>query len=134
MLVKMMKGDVLVCNALILHAGYGYGTLSNIRYHMYLWNRELHLDALYDVDRSSQEAFEESTRPGNELSLRFLETEHNGSCNEIGVLTQRHDEEVQEKMLLTKNKKRKLQSIRNLIPKKKTFFTHFECRKICVFI
>jgi len=50
------------------------------------------------------------------LSLRFLETEHDGECNEIGVSTLRHDEEVQDKMLETKSKKRKSKS---LIPKKK---------------
>ena len=119
MLVKMMKGDVLVCNALILHAGYGYGTLINIRYHMYLWNRDLHLEALYDVDESSAEAKEESTKPGNELSLRFLETEYEGKCNAIGVTTERHDDLVVKKMLTTKSNKRKVQSLMNLIPKQK---------------
>ena len=50
MLVKLMKGDIIVCNALLLHAGYGYGTICNIRYHMCLWNRQLHLKCLYEVD------------------------------------------------------------------------------------
>ena len=121
MLVKMMKGDVLVCNALILHAGYGYGFVNNIRYHMYIWNRDLHLKALYDVDESSPEAMEESTKPGNELSLRFLETAYKGKCNKIGVTTQRRHDEVDVKyMLTTKSNERKVQSIMNLIPKKKS--------------
>jgi hypothetical protein len=66
MLIKMMKGDILVCNGLILHAGYGYGKSTNIRYHMYLLNRALHLDCLYDVDNTSAETFKETTIVGSE--------------------------------------------------------------------
>ena len=50
---------------------------------------------------------------------RFLETEHEGECNDIGVTTFRHDEQVQAKMLATKRNKRKSKSLDNLIPKKK---------------
>jgi hypothetical protein len=36
MKLKLMKGDIIVCNALTIHAGYGYGEVTNVRFHMYL--------------------------------------------------------------------------------------------------
>ena len=119
MLVKMMKGDIIVCNALLLHAGYGYGTISNIRYHMCLWNRQLHLNCLYEVDYTNEETVKKSTMPGKEVALRFVENEHHKKLNKYGITTQRHDEDIKEKILTTINKKRKTQSLMNLIPKRK---------------
>ena len=48
--LKMMKGDMTVCNALMIHAGYGFGSVVNIRFHMYLLSRKLHLQTLYDIN------------------------------------------------------------------------------------
>jgi hypothetical protein len=72
-LIKMMKGDVLVCSALMLHAGYGYGKTSNVRFHMYLLCKEKHMSTLYDVDTTNAQSIEDSTKAGSEISVRFIE-------------------------------------------------------------
>jgi len=72
MKLKLMKGDIIVCNALTIHAGYGYGEVTNVRFHMYLLNRNIHLEALYNVKRRNKRSLKESTTPGNEISVIFI--------------------------------------------------------------
>lgn len=101
---------------------------------MYLWNRQLHLDCLYDVDNTNEGTEKTSTMPGNEVAVRFIETEHNKKLNIYNITTLRHDTDVKDKILTTINKKRKRQCTMNLIPKRKKNYDHFTCTRQCIFI
>ena len=114
MKLKMMKGDIIVCNALTIHAGYGYGAVTNIRFHMYLLNRNIHLDALYNVNRRSKKKEEESTTPGNEISVFFIEDNVKYNTTKIisEVISERKD---------STTKKRLCKTFPNLQPGRKPF-------------
>ena len=115
-LLKMMKGDIIVCNALTIHAGSGYTSEVNIRFHMYLFNRALHLRTLYDVDNKNAKTLKESTAVGSESSSRFIEYYENSDnenpfCfNKTKISTARLDNNViqnQQKGRIQKRNKRK---------------------------
>lgn len=115
LLIKMMKGDIIVCNGLLLHAGYGYGNTTNIRYHMYLMNREYHLRCLYDVDDTTLESFKESTSPGAEIAKIFVEDGENLTNNSMKLQTEEYDKTIVAKRKETIHNKSK----RNVHLKKK---------------
>jgi hypothetical protein len=81
-----MKGDIIVCNALMLHAGSGYTNNVNLRFHMYLFNKSLHLYTLYDVDSRTPKTLKESTAVGTESSSRFIEYYDNSDDEDPFVL------------------------------------------------
>jgi len=124
MLIRMNKGDLIVCNAMIIHAGYGYGVVPNIRFHLYLWNRLLHLHALYDVDESTEES---TTSPGSECAVKF--NEYIKKYNKLKISSDRVTIDTKTKRVKTivvaEKKKRERNVTKNLIPGRKGKKTKF---------
>jgi hypothetical protein len=90
-LIQMMKGDVIVCSSLMLHAGYGYGVVRNVRFHMYLLCKAKHLSCLYDVNKKTKKLFKESTKAGNEISVRFIEPQTKLNAYSVNEGTLNHN-------------------------------------------
>jgi len=105
MLIHMMKGDLIVCNAMILHAGYGYGKITNIRFHMYLWSKQFHLHALYEIQAESKLTLSEQTTPGNEVTVKF--NEDNITYNKLNITSEVKSEDIKQKRLDSLETKRK---------------------------
>ena len=127
MLIRMNKGDLIVCNAMIIHAGYGYGVVPNIRFHLYLWNRLIHLHALYDVDESTEESILSTTSPGSECTVKF--NEYIKKYNKLKISSDRVTIDTKTKRVKTivvaEKKKRERNITKNLIPGRKGKKTKF---------
>ncbi len=118
----MMKGDIIVCNALTIHAGSGYTCEINIRFHMYLFNRAMHLHTLYDVNKKNARTIKKSTAVGSESSSRFIEyyensDDENPFCfNVTKISTARLDEHVIKNQQQGRTQKRNKRKRSNLHP------------------